>query len=278
MIIQKRDGAFLYSTTDLATIKYRMETWNPDAILYVVDFRQGDHFKMLFDAAKLWGCEGVELNHVKFGTVMGEDKKPFKTRSGDTVGLESLLDDAVAAAYKVVCENDEEAQKFSAEMRREISDVVGHAAIKYADLSLNRESDYVFDLEQMVATQGNTATYMQYSYARVQSIFSKGEIDVAALRIEDVDLVLDSPEERALVLELLKFGDAINDVLVDYRPHMLSSYLFGLSQKYAKFFSACPVLKSEGDLQKSRLALCDLTAQVIRKGLELHGISVIDRM
>ncbi|MFT5522660.1 MAG: arginyl-tRNA synthetase [Pirellulaceae bacterium] len=278
MIIQKQDGAFLYSTTDLATIKYRLETWNPDEILYVVDFRQSEHFDKLIAAANLWGYGNVELNHVKFGTVMGNDGKPFKTRSGDTVGLEGLLDDAVAAAYKVVCENDEEKQQFSDETRRHISNVVGHAAIKYADLSLNRESDYVFDLEQMVATQGNTATYMQYSFARVQSIFAKGEIDIDALRQENVVVVVDSLEERALVLELLKFGDAINDVLVDYRPHMLSSYLFSLSQKYAKFFQSCPVLKSEGDLQKSRLALCDLTAKVIRKGLELLGISVIDRM
>jgi len=185
MIIQKRDGAFLYATTDLATIEYRMKTWHPDAILYVVDHRQSEHFDKVFAAARRWGCEHVELQHISFGTVMGEDGKPYKTRSGDTVGLEGLLDEAVSKAYGVVCANDDAkpgGPELSSDDRRHIAHVVGHAAIKYADLSQNRTSDYVFSFDKMVALEGNTATYMQYSYARTQSIFAKGKVDLDALR------------------------------------------------------------------------------------------------
>ena len=185
MIIQKRDGAYLYATTDLATIEYRMKTWNPDAILYVVDHRQSEHFEKLFAAARQWGCAAVELQHISFGTVMGEDGKPYKTRSGDTVGLEGLLDEAVAKAYGVVCANDDGkpgGPELSEADRRHIAHVVGHAAIKYADLSQNRTSDYVFSFDKMVALEGNTATYMQYSYARTQSIFAKGKVDLDTLR------------------------------------------------------------------------------------------------
>ncbi|MGE3778305.1 MAG: arginine--tRNA ligase, partial [Pirellulaceae bacterium] len=172
MIVRKRDGAFLYATTDLATIQYRMETWAPDAILYVVDHRQSEHFDKLFAAARAWGITGVELRHISFGTVLGEDGKPYKTRSGDTVGLESLLDEAVRRALAVVSENDDQkpgGPELADDERRHIAATVGHAAIKYADLSHNRTSDYVFSFDKMVALEGNTATYMQYSYARTQS-------------------------------------------------------------------------------------------------------------
>jgi arginyl-tRNA synthetase len=282
MIIRKRDGAFLYATTDLATIRYRMETWNPDAILYVVDHRQSEHFEKLFAAAALWGYGEVEFRHVSFGTVMGEDGKPYKTRSGDTVGLESLLDEAVSKAYGVVCANDDAkpaGPELSEQERRHIADTVGHAAIKYADLSQNRTSDYVFSFDKMVALEGNTATYMQYSYARTQSIFDKGDIEIDALRGEPVPIILDHPMERALGLQLLAFSQALDETVTDYRPNQLTSYLFETAKRFSEFYQQCPVLKAENDAQRnSRLLLCDLTGRTVRQGLELLGIRVVDKM
>ena len=185
MLVRKKDGAFLYGTTDLATIRYRMQTWRPDAILYVVDHRQTLHFQQLFAAARLLDYKDVELQHVSFGTVLGDDGRPFKTRSGDTVGLESLLDEAVRRAFEIVAVNDDAkptGPELSADERQQIAESIGIAALKYADLSQNRTSDYVFSYDKMLAMTGNTATYMQYAYARVRSIFSKGDIDVESLR------------------------------------------------------------------------------------------------
>ncbi|QDU73328.1 Arginine--tRNA ligase [Bremerella volcania] len=283
MIIRKRDGAFLYSTTDLATIAYRMEHWKPDAILYVVDFRQGEHFDKLFAATRLWGYTDVELKHVSFGTVMGEDGKPFKTRAGDTVGLEGLLDEAVARAYKVVSgsgdgfaegvANDESYQK-------KVAETVGIAALKYGDLSQNRESDYKFSYDKMLALNGNTSTYMQYAYARVQSIFRKGEVEIDNLRTSGARITIEHPAERQLAMAILRFSEALDDVLLDYRPNYLTSYLFDqLAKSYSSFFENCPVLKAETEEQKnSRLLLCDLTARVIQQGLDLLGIQTVEKM
>jgi len=282
MIIRKRDGAFLYATTDLATIQYRMETWQPDAILYVVDHRQSEHFQKLFAAARLWGYEDVELTHVSFGTVMGKDRRPFKTRAGDTVGLEGLLDDAVAKAHEVVCELDEQkpdGPQLSAEQRRQVAWVIGHGAIKYFDLSQNRTSDYVFDFDRMVSLKGNSVTYMQYAHARVSGIFTRGEIDVERLRAEGGQIHLDHDAERALALALRRLPETLEDLCVDYRPNLLTEYLYLLAEKYSAFFENCPVLKAETDeLRRSRLLLCDLTARTIRRGLNLLGIDVVERM
>lgn len=283
MIIRKRDGAFLYSTTDLATIAYRMEHWKPDAILYVVDFRQGEHFDKLFAAARLWGYTDVELKHVSFGTVMGEDGKPFKTRSGDTVGLEGLLDEAVARAAKVVSEADDalpDGPLLNEAQRKQISETVGIAALKYGDLSQNRESDYKFSYDKMLALNGNTATYMQYAYARVQSIFRRGEVDVETLRASNAPIILDHPAERQLAVAILRFSEALDDVVADYRPNYLTSYLFEqLAKSYSSFFDQCPVLKAEsGERKQSRLQLCDLTARVIKQGLTLLGIDTVEKM
>jgi len=282
MIIQKKDGAYLYATTDLATIQYRMDTWGPDAILYVVDHRQSEHFDKLFAAARLWGFSDVELQHLSFGTVLGADGKPYKTRSGDTVGLEGLLDEAVSKAYGVVSANDDAkptGPELSEEERKRIANIVGHAAIRYADLSQNRESDYVFSYDKMVALEGNTATYMQYSYARTQSIFAKGQVDVDALQTSAAPISLNHPAERALALGLIQFAEALDETLVDYRPNQLTSYLFELAKRFSEFYQQCNVLKAETDaLRTSRLRLCDLTGRTIKRGLDLLGISVVDKM
>jgi arginyl-tRNA synthetase len=282
MLIRKQDGAFLYATTDLATIRYRMETFHPDAILYVVDHRQSLHFKHLFEAARLWGYGGVELQHVSFGTVLGEDNRPFKTRSGDTVGLESLLDEAVSRAGQIVAANDDakpDGPEIPPERRGEIAEIVGIGALKYADLAQNRTSDYVFSYDKMLAMNGNTATYMQYAYARVRSIFAKGKFDAEALRRSNSEILLSTPAERALAMEILRFPEALELTAADYRPNQLTSYLFDLANRYSTFFENCHVLRAETDqLRASRLLLCDLTARTIQKGLELLGIKVVEKM
>jgi len=283
MLVRKRDGAFLYATTDLATIRYRMETFQPDAILYVVDFRQGLHFEHLFATARLMGLQDVELAHVRFGTVLGKDGRPFKTRAGDTVGLEGLLDEAERRVADIVAENEENKKlqetKLSPQEREHVAKVVGIAAVKYADLSQNRESDYVFSYDKMVATKGNTATYMQYAYARVNSIFARGDVDVEQLRASGAPVSLGEPAERALAMELLRFAEALELTVADYRPNQLTAYLFDLANCYSTFFEQCHVLKAETEaLRQSRLLLCDLTARTIRKGLELLGIQVVEKM
>ncbi len=278
MIVQKKDGAFLYSTTDLATIQYRVETWQPAAILYVVDHRQGDHFDKLFAVARRWRFSDLELQHVKFGTVMGQDGKPFKTREGAAAGLESLLDEAVSRAAAVVAENDRDG-RLAEDERRQIAEVVGIGALKYADLSQNRTSDYTFSYDKMLQMNGNTATYMQYSYARVRSIFARGQFDVATVRTSGAAIVLSHPAERALGVQLLRFAEALEATAADYMPHQLTTYLFDLAKTYSAFFENCSVLKAETDeLRASRLSLCDLTARAIQTGLALLGIKVIEKL
>ena len=286
MIVQKKDGAFLYATTDLATIQYRVKHWQPDAILYVVDHRQSLHFEQLFAVAKKWGYENIELQHIAFGTVLGDDGRPFKTRSGTSVGLVGLLDEAVERAYAIVTQNDDARPEplLSAEERRQVAERIGIGAIKYADLAHNRTSDYVFSYDKMLAMTGNTAAYMQYSYARVRSIFTKAIAD-CGLRTADwanqsqSEIILASSQERALAVALLQFPEALDRVVADYRPNHLTAYLFELASRYSEFFENCPVLKAETDeLRTSRLILCDLTARTLKRGLELLGIEVVERM
>lgn len=279
LIVQKADGAFTYGTTDLATIQDRVEKHHANRVLYVVDLRQGEHFKLLFATADTWGYPG-DYRHVSFGTVLGKDGKPYKTRSGDAVGLESLLDEAVAQALKIVSENDD-AKPNGAELdqaeRERVADVVGLGGIKYADLMHNRESDYTFSYEKMLATKGNTATYMQYAYARTAGIFRKAGVDPASL--DDAPVVLGEPAERALALKLLRFGESVAAVADDNRPNVLTDYLFDLAGTFSTFFEQCPVIKAQSEESKvSRLKLVRLTGDVIKTGLGLLGIGVAEQM
>jgi arginyl-tRNA synthetase len=225
LLIRKADGAFLYATTDLATIRWRIEHWRPDRILYVVDHRQSQHFEQVFETARRWqGDLGrVELVHVAFGTVLGDDGKPFKTRAGDTVGLEALLDEGVERAAAIVGSGDEGRAGMTAEARRHVAETVGIGAIKYADLCQNRTTDYVFSFDKMLQLTGNTAAYMQYAVARVEGVLEKGGIDRGALRSEATPIVLADPKERALALEIARFGEVLEDVEADYRPNVLTA-------------------------------------------------------
>ena len=228
------------------------------------------------------GYGDVDLRHIVFGTVLGDDGRPFKTRSGDTVGLEEPFGRGVRRAGAVVAENDDAkpaGAELSEEERQTIAERVGIAALKYADLSQNRDSDYVFSYDKMLAMNGNTATYMQYAYARVRSIFRRGGFDPEALRASGTELLLETDAERALALSILRFAEALDLAVADYRPNILTAYLFDLAGHYSRFFDQCPVLKAETErLRDSRLLLCDLTARTIRKGLELLGIEVVERM
>jgi arginyl-tRNA synthetase len=278
LLIRKADGAFLYATTDLATITWRLAHWQPDRILYVVDHRQGQHFEQVFETARRWGIEGVRLVHVAFGTVLGDDGRPFKTRAGDTVGLEALLDEGVERAAAIVESGDEARGGLTAADRQRVAEAVGIGAIKYADLSQNRTTDYVFSFDKMLQLTGNTAAYMQYAAARVEGIFAKGGIDRAALREACRDVRIAHPRERALALELLRFSEALEDVEADYRPNLLTAYLYDLAGCYSTFYDELSVLKADAADRDSRLALCDLTGRMLRKGLELLGIGTVERM
>jgi arginyl-tRNA synthetase len=284
-MIRKRDGAFTYTTTDLATIRYRVEHFKADAMLYVVDFRQHLHFSHLFEVARRWGYT-VAMEHVQFGTVMGKDRKPFKTREGGIVELDVLLDEAVAHAERVYKQSRQEALErgheeleLSPEELCEIYEVVGCGAVKYADLSQNRMTDYIFDWDKMMATDGNTATYMQYAYVRNRGIFRKGEQDESPFRTNPPLPTLEHPAERALAMQLLRFEEALLLAAADYRPSQITGYLWDLAKSYSGFFQNCPVLKAETlALRQSRLLLCDLTARVIQCGLGLLGIRTVERM
>jgi len=283
-LVRKSDGAFTYMTTDLATIQYRVEQWKPDAILYVVDSRQSLHFSQLFQIAQQWLGQQTRLEHISFGSVLGADRKPIKTRSGDAVAsLDQLLDEAVRLAkevYQAAYHQEGETQsKENLEDLNRVGDVVGIGAVKYADLCQNRTSDYVFNWEKMMAMEGNTATYMQYAYARNRSIFRKGEFNPDNYRNASIPVLLDTAEERGLALQLFRFEEAITLALVDYKPSLITSYLWDVAKAYSVFFQNCPVLKAPNEgVRQSRLLLCDLTARVLKQGLELLGISVLEKM
>ncbi len=271
-IVQKRDGGANYTTTDLATIEFRLRTWGPDEVVYVTDGRQQLHFQQLFSIFRRWHSNTqMRLAHVWFGSILGDDGKPFKTRSGETVKLADLLDEAEERALKAVQEKNPDLPQ---ETQREIARIVGLGAVKYADLLPNRQSDYVFSWDKMLALQGNTAPYLLYAYTRVQSIFRKVEF----VRSQTSSLQLAAPEELALARHLLNYGMVIEAVAEEYRPNYLCNYLYELAGHFARFYEGCPVLKASESERDSRLLLCHLTAHVLRQGLELLGIEVVDQM
>ncbi len=283
-IIQKSDGAYLYATTDLAAMRYRVNELKANRIVYVTDARQIQHFQMLFAVAEMAGWdrrdgEKVELAHVTFGSVLGEDARPLKTRSGENIKLKDLLDEAVERAKSVV---EEKNPDLPPERKAEIAKAVGIGAVKYADYSNNRTSDYVFSFDKMLAMDGNTAPYMQYAYARIKSIERKAESK--GVHIEDelhgiVALDLSEPTELDLGKHLARYGEAIESAAADYRPNYLTAYLYELAQKFSAFYTNCPVLDAPAAKRPTRLLLCDLTARTIRHGLsELLGIGVVDQM
>ena len=280
LIVQKSDGAYLYATTDLAAIRYRVGELKAERIIYVTDSRQALHFDMVFAVAKKAGwSKDTDLVHVTFGSVLGENGKPLKTREGENVKLKDLLDEAVERAKAVVEGKNPE---LPAEKKEEIANAVGIGAVKYADYSNNRTSDYIFSFDKMLAMDGNTAPYMQYAYARIKSIERKAEskdVDIETELSGITELNLTEPAELDLAKHLIRYGEAIESVAVDYRPNYLTGYLFELAQKFSGFYTDCPVLKAEPEKRPTRLLLCDLTAKTIRHGLgELLGIKVVDEM
>jgi len=280
-IIQKSDGAYLYATTDLAALRYRVDELKANTIVYVTDSRQKLHFEMLFAVAKMagWTRDDIELSHVMFGSVLGEDGSPLKTRSGENVKLKELLDEAVERAMSVVEEKNPE---LPADKKAEIAKAVGIGAVKYADYSNNRTSDYIFSFDKMLAMEGNTAPYMQYAYARIKSIERKAQskdVDIEAELAGVESLSLTEPAELDLAKYLVRYGEAIQSAVVDYRPNYLTAYLYELAQKFSAFYTNCPVLVAGPDKRPTRLLLCDLTARTIRHGLhELLGIEVVEQM
>jgi len=291
VLVQKADGGYLYATTDLAAIRYRVHNLNATKILYVTDARQALHFRQVFEVARAAGfwTRGVELKHVGFGTMMGADGKPFKTREGGTVKLMDLLDEAERRARDLVerkqAERPDDQPRLSEDEKQDIARKVGIGGVKYADLAQNRTSDYVFSWDKMLSLQGNTAPYMQYAYARVRSIFQKGFPDEAERRRVETELRADAspipvpdPAEAALGKMLLRFPETLARALADYRPNVLAAYLYDLAQSFTAFYDACPVLKSDEATRRRRLRLSGLTARVIRKGLDLLGIETAERM
>ena len=273
-LIRKSDGGFNYTTTDLATLAYRLETWKPDEIIYVTDGRQQLHFQQIFAAFQKWHSESkTKLAHVWFGSILGEDGKPFKTRSGETVKLSDLLDEAEMRALAIV---DAKSPELPETQRREIARVVGIGAVKYADLLPNRQSDYVFSWDKMLALQGNTAPYLQYAYARIRSIFRK--LGTSNIEHRTSNIELKAPEEITLAKHLLNFGLTLEAVAEEYRPNFMCNYLFELAGKFTSFYENCPVLKAEEAVRDSRLALCNLTACVLKQGLDVLGIEVVEQM
>ena len=269
-LIRKSDGGFLYATTDLATIEYRIERWEPHAVWYVTGAPQQLHFQQVFAAARRMGVT-TALEHIAFGSILGEDHKLMKTRSGDNVPLRDLIDEAISRARTMIEEKNPE---LPPEEKDHIARIVGLGAVKYAELSQHRMTDYVFSWSKMLSLQGNTAPYLQNAYVRVRSIFRKLGAELGAAQ----EVVLTEPAELALAKKLLQFGETVPLVLHEFRPNLLANHLFETANAFHTFYEACPVLKSEGVTQHSRLVLCEATARVLKQGLDLLGVDVPERM
>jgi len=269
-IIRKSDGGFLYATTDLATIEYRIKHWHPDAIWYVVGVPQALHFQQIFAAAKMMGIE-CELKHIGFGSILGEDRKIMKTRSGENVGLAEVLHEAIERARRIIAARADQLPPDEAESTAHL---IGLGAVKYAELSQNRLTDYVFSWDKLLAFEGNTAPYLQNAYVRIRSIFRRAEEPANPA----APIFLNEPAERALGLKLLQYAETVPLVLEEFRPNILANYLYELANTYHSFYEACPVLKAEPALRASRLILSDLAARTLSHGLALLGIACPERM
>lgn len=280
LIVQKSDGGYNYATTDLAALRYRIFQDHAERIIYVTDAGQSNHFTQFFQVAKRagWIPETVELVHVPFGLVLGEDNKKLKTRSGETVRLKDLLDEAIDRARtdleaRLKEDNRQESEEFITNVAR----IIGISAVKYADLSQNRNSNYVFSFDKMLSLQGNTAPYLLYAYARIRSIGRKGNIDFEQLE-KDAKVLLQEDEELVLAKHLLQLSEVLKNIEQDLLPNRLCEYLYELSKKFNKFYEECDVLKAEETQKSSRLILCDITARTLKLGLSLLGIQVLERM
>jgi arginyl-tRNA synthetase len=274
-IIQKRDGGFLYSTTDLACIRYRVRHLKADRILYVVDVRQSLHFKELFATVHKAGfaTENVKLEHIAFGTMMGKDGKPFKTRDGNTVKLIDLLNEAVERASDLVRQKN---PALSDDEITKISTAVGISSIKYADLSKNRTSDYIFNWEGMLSFEGNTAPYLQYAYTRIQSLLNKSGQSIEP--IADHVITVSEQDEKNLLCLLIQFEDVVVSVAKECMPHYLANYLFQLASSFSKFYEKYPILKEKDEIRNSRLQIARLTGRILKQGMDLLGLDVLDKM
>ncbi len=289
LLIRKSDGGYLYATTDLAAVRFRVRELDGERVVYVVDARQRDHFKDVFDAARLIGWDVLgdgthaEIRHLGFGSVLGGDRKPLKTRSGENVTLKSLLDEAIARGTAEVMKRAEDPGAPTHGLtRRELEDIgraVGIGAVKYADLSNDLVRDYVFDLDRMVTFEGNTGPYMQYAHARICSIFSKAGMELGGPEISGGRLIVAEPAERRLALMLLRYGSVVIDVARSLEPHRLCTFLYELADAFNTFYQECPVVKADdAAVRASRLRLCDLTRRVLADGLGLLGIEAPQRM
>jgi len=282
MIIEKTGGGFLYATTDLAGVWYRTTQLGAKHLIYTHDSRQANHFRQVFDTARKVGWAGadVQLDYTPFGTMLGADGKPFKTRSGDTVKLKDLLDEAEERGYQVAKQKSgDRGTDIGDDQLKAIGKAIGIGAIKYADLSKDRTSDYVFSWEKMLSMEGNTAPYLQYAYARIRSIQRKARSSMGgSTDCQPVNITLDHPHEQSLAKHLLRFGEAIEVVARDLKPHLLCLYLYDLATKFSGFYENCPVIQSEEPMRSSRLALCEIAARTFAQGLDLLGIDHPEQM
>jgi arginyl-tRNA synthetase len=280
LIVQKKDGGYNYATTDLASMRFRVENDHADELIYVVDAGQSMHFKMVTEVARKagWVPERVRVEHVPFGLVLGEDGKKLKTRSGETVRLQDLLDEAIQHAREDLDTRlAEKGKTESEEWKQEASKAIGIGAVKYADLSLNRMTNYTFSYKKMLSLQGNTAPYMMYAYVRVQGISREGGIDLSKLD-ESARVTLSEPAEIELAKQLLRLDDVLTAVVEEFLPNRICEHLFELAQKFNQFYEACPVLTAPEPTRTSRLILADLTARTLKVGLSLLGIPLLERM
>ncbi|OBW94697.1 arginyl-tRNA synthetase [Gallibacterium salpingitidis] len=274
VIIQKKDGGYLYATTDIACAKYRYETLHANRILYFTDSRQSQHLQQVWLIVRKAGYvpESVSWDHFNFGMMLGKDNKPFKTRTGGTVKLADLLDEAIERAQALI---SQKSTHLTAEEQQQVAEVVGIGAVKYADLSKNRTTDYVFDWDNMLTFEGNTAPYIQYAYTRIRSIFANSGIDPNAL---SGAIQINDEKERQLALTLLKFEEAVNTVARDGTPHILCAYLYDLAGAFSSFYEHCPILNQADEVKQSRLKLAALTARILKQGLDLLGIKTVEKM